>query len=66
MVRRTGRVDMTLHKRYEIAGELYMLSSILNYVIFDYRNGDKSAKEVMHFVVKLPAMFIKILKTKEL
>ena len=57
---------MTLHKRYEISGELYKLSSMLAYVIFDYRNGDKSAKEVMHFVVKLPAMFIKILKTKEL
>jgi len=56
---------MTLHKRYEIAGELYKLSSILIYVIFDYRNGDKSAKEVMHFVVRLPAMFIKILKGSE-
>jgi len=56
---------MTLHKRYEIAGKLYILSSMLAYVIFDYRNGDKSAKEVMHFVVKLPAMFLKILKGSE-
>jgi len=53
---------MTLHKRYEIAGELYKISSALAYVIFDYRNGDKPAKEVMHFVVRLPAIFIKILK----
>ena len=56
---------MTLHKRYEIAGELYEISSLLTYVIFDYRNGDKSAKEVMHFVVRLPAIFIKILKGSE-
>ena len=56
---------MTLHKRYEIAGELYEISSLLTYVIFDYRNGDRSAKEVMHFVVRLPAIFIKILKGSE-